>query len=1307
MTEPTDKLQANEQPAAIRPKRPKSIWRRLLCFISAVVFLPVLLLIGVLATENGMRIIVQLTDKWLDGLSIGNVSGSLQRGLVFDDLHFQRAGVDTRVARVRVQLDFGCLWQRTICVEDVSIGQLVINIDTAKLPPQSPRQNTDNAPMQRIELPLSIAIKNVQVERLSLSINHHQMNLADFHTALELDNDNGLRLSPTRINDFSFVRYSSDDEQENDERQTALKEADNTSIDWMRIEQTLTVPLLAELHRVQLPFAVHIPNIEGNNWQYHQIKDEQIQQHILVEKVQLQADADADVVQLAKLDIASSVGDLQAQGQIRLKDDFPLTFNIQAKSNELRVTEQLVVPPSTAHIKIDGSLKNLTALSVQSQGALDLQLNAQVELNRAKTPFSLHINSPTLSYPFVTEQQGDPQWQVRDLDLRLNGDLLDYQLKLSGQGGGKAIPSSTVEMTASGGLSYANIENLQLSALDGGVNVQGGLDWKDGFQWQSRVNLNHIDLGAYVRNWPAILSGNITSTGRIDAQNWQVSIPELDLQGSLEKRVLQLKGQLSSSKQTLLDIARLQLNYGENRMTAQGRLSQQSDFNLDINAPDLGGLLPNLSASVTGKVNLAGNIAKPDVNLELHGNKIQFQDIRLNKLFAKGKVNVAEQIQGRADVELTEFNYGDIHISRADVWMTGREENHQLHLRARGEPLAAVFNLYGNFDRTSQTWQGILSQIDIKSPFGNIANDKNINVHYDNKQLRATVSAHCWHHTDVDLCFPHSFQAGQTGEIPFEIKRLNLDIVNKLSERKDLLTGSLRSQGKVAWFSDKTPQVSLQLEGNNIGLAHKLDYGTFKLNLAQLTLNGQLENNNLSLKSDFRLAQQGRVSTDLKLSDIAKGRKLGGSLTIAQLNLSLLNQLLSGGEKVSGDVAANLSFGGDLTSPLLNGSFDIRQIKAKLKSLPFDLSDGELSLNFLGNRSTLHGDINTPDSRLNLAGEASWQSLNRWNSSVQVKTEGFSLDIPSMAKLKINADVSAQATPELLELSGEVAVPWARIAVEALPESAVSVSGDEVILDGKTDKKLTALSGKTPATTQSGMAIKSDLKIRIGDDVNINAYGLNSNLQGLLAVKQEKGNLGLYGQIALKNGRYASFGQDLLIRKGEIAFSGVPSQPLLNIEAIRNPEAMENNKVIAGIKVIGLADSPNVEVFSEPNMPQDQALSYILTGRSLENSGETGSSGSVGAALLGLGLGKSGKLVGGIGETFGIQDLNLGTAGVGESSQVVVSGNITPRLQVKYGVGLFDGLAEVTLRYKLLPQLYLQSVSGVNQAFDILYQFDF
>ena len=1306
MTEQGDKHQSNEtttEKTENKPKRKKTLFRRLLCLISAVVFLPVFLLIAALATESGTGLLVRLTDKLSDALSIESVSGSLQRGLVLNNLRFQTAGVDTQVAQTRLQLDFACLWQRKICVQDVSIKQPTINIDTALLPPsQRSRENNDSTPLHRIDLPLSMAIEKVQVENFALTINRHQMNLAHFHTAASLDNDNGLILSPTQIDGFSFMMQSSADEQ-----QASPKEADNRPIDWAQIEQTLTPPLLANLQQIQLPFDIHVQSIEGKNWQYQQVQDNRVQQDIRVETFRLQADVTDYLLRLQKLDIESSLGKVQAQGQMQLNNDFPLDFKVQTESYQLKATERLVIPPSRAQLQLSGTLKNQTALSVQTQGAVNAELTAQVELNRAKTPFSLHLYSPSVDYPFVTEKADSAPLKVRDIDLQLNGNLLDYQLKLSGQASGMQIPSSQLDLAAKGSLSYADIENLQLNALDGNLHLHGKLDWRNGFQWQSTADLNKINLGAYLKNWPAVLSGKLASTGQVDAQNWQVDLSELDIQGNLAKRALTLKGQLSASKQTLLDIAQLQLNYGDNHITAQGKISRQSDFNLTINAPDLRGLLPDLSASLTGKVNLAGDIDKPDVNLELHGNKIQFQDLRLNKLFAKGKVNVAEQIQGRVDLELTEFNYGDIHLSRADLWLTGREENHQLHLRAKGEPVAAVFNLYGNFDRTSQTWQGILNQIDIKSPIGNLTNDKNIQVNYDNKQLLATVSAHCWHNPDVDLCFPQTFRVGRTGEIPFEIKGLQLDLVNKLTERKELLKGSLNAKGNAAWFTDKAPQVSLQAEGKEIGLAHKIDYRTFKLTIPQLTLNGQLENNNLSLKSDIRLERQGHISTDLKLSDIAKGRKLGGSLVISQLNLNLVNQLLSGGESVSGEVTANLNVGGDLNSPLLNGSFTVDQIKAKMKSLPFELSDGEVNLSFHGKRSTLLGYVQTPDSRLDLNGDANWQDLNRWDSRVQVKTERFSVDIPSMAKLKINADVSAQATPELLRLSGEVAVPWARIAVESLPESAVSVSSDEVILDGKTDKNLTALPTKMAAKTKSGMAIESDLKIRIGEDVNFNAYGLNSNLQGLLAVKQEKGNLGLYGQIALKNGRYASFGQDLLIRKGEIAFSGLPSQPMLNIEAIRNPEAMENNNVVAGIKVIGLADSPNVEVFSEPSMPQDQALSYILTGRSLENSGETGSSGSVGAALLGLGLGKSGKLVGGIGETFGIQDLNLGTAGVGESSKVVVSGNITPRLPVKYGVGLFDGLAEVTLRYKLIPQLYLQSVSGVNQAFDLLYQFDF
>ncbi len=281
--------------------------------------------------------------------------------------------------------------------------------------------------------------------------------------------------------------------------------------------------------------------------------------------------------------------------------------------------------------------------------------------------------------------------------------------------------------------------------------------------------------------------------------------------------------------------------------------------------------------------------------------------------------------------------------------------------------------------------------------------------------------------------------------------------------------------------------------------------------------------------------------------------------------------------------------------------------------------------------------------------------------------------------------------------------------MEELPESAVAVSSDEVIMDGSAKNKAnrTALLNKNLPQNGAGMAIKADVSINIGDDVKLDAYGLKTDLNGLIKVRQGSKGLGLYGQVNLKNGTFASFGQDLLIRKGLISFTGSPSQPTLDIEAIRNPEAMEDANVTAGVKVTGIADAPEVKVFSNPSMSQDQVLSYLLTGRGLENSGDAGSSNSIAAALIGMSLSKSSKTVGAVGSAFGISDLNVSTAGIGDNTKVVVSGSLTPKFKVKYGVGIFAPLTELTLRYRLAPSLYLQWVSSVNQAVDLMYRFEF
>ena len=1291
MTEQTEKAAQTT-----KAKSPKRLWRWILCLVSAVIFLPIFALFALLSTESGQHKLLHWADAGLDALSIEQAQGNLKEGLTLKHLRFQTEGVDAHIEEAHLQLQLSCLWHLDVCIDDITLTQPSILIDTTLLPSSEPKKNS-NGNMKHVFLPISVQINRLAVNDFSLSLDKNKITLGTFHTAASLNNTDGLTLAPTQIENLNFTH----DLTSTTGNTEAPKNTDvSEPIQWENLEQVLRNPLLAEVQQIELPFAIHIQGVQGKNWRYQSLSGKNtVEQDILVSSAELQASATDDIIKLAKFDVQSSLGQLQANGQVAFQQDFPLQFDAFAKINNIGQNNDLVLPASQAEIRLSGALKKQTALSWQTQGALESQLNAQIQAAEPNLPLQMNLTVPQAQYPFNNK---DPL-KIQDFNLTVDGNLAAAQIQLKSAVSGMGIPNSDLALQAVAHLSDIAINQLKLNTLNGTADLTGKLNWRDGVEWNGHLALAKMPLNAYLADFPAIISGSLNSQGRINQGKPEISVSDIDLQGSLSQRPLSLTGNLHMAEQPLLNVPQLTFTYGDNKINAQGDLGSVSDFTLDINAPNLSGLLTGLSASVNGKGAVTGNIMHPNLVVDLTAKQFHFHDIDLAQASVKGQLNTEQQIQGQLNAQLNGFHYNDIKVNSLQLSASGDEQKHNLQLISEGSPIAANMNIVGNFDRTLQQWQGTINQLMLKTEFGHIQTNKSVAVTYDNKSTQSTIAAHCWMHSNIDLCFPQTFNVGTNGEIPFEIKRFDLAFINKILE-EDLLKGQLNSKGKVAWSTQAPLSAEIQINGNALSLAKKLDYRTFKLDMPKVVLNANLANNDLALKTEVHVQEQGKINADLKLQDIVNTRKLSGTFTIPHLNPAIVNQLLANDEKVSGELKANLTLGGNLSAPTLNGDILLKQLNAKIRALPFDIKNSELALHFAGTNSTLKGFVQTDDSRLNLSGEAHWKNINEWRTRLNAQAEKFKVDIPSMAKLTISPNIEISASPKLLELSGNIEIPKARIAIESLPDSAIEVSADEVILDGKTKRTLPK---NIPAETRSGMAVKSDLKIHIGDDVSLKAYGLKTNLNGLLSVRQEKGNLGLYGEVNLKNGRYASFGQDLIIRKGLISFVGQPSQPFLNIEAIRNPEAMEDNSVTAGVKVTGLAGSPSMTVFSEPGMPQDQALAYILTGRSLENSGDASSSGSVGAALLGMGLAKTGNVVGGIGKAFGIKDLNLGTQGVGDSSKVVVSGNITPRLQVKYGVGLFDGLAEVTLRYRLLPQLYVQSVSGVNQAFDLLYQFEF
>lgn len=1335
--------------SAVKPEKSRWCYRILLVLL-ILILSPMLFL----ATGYGQRTTIELADKFLDQLSVGSVEGSLQDGLALRNTQYIMDGVDVEVGQANLHLGFGCLLYRKTCVQNVALSDVKVAVDTTKLPPS--KEDEVREPFTELNFPIGIMVKNVQLDNIQVNVDDMEIGLAHLQTAISAEGRK-VTLLPSELKGVKLLlalpldegaqqavisaEKLAKNEVELEEAQEVVNiivkdavdkagdrivkrfrqiqgkddkgELASNKIDWEPIKAQLAKPLLSQAKPFKLPLDFSIEQLNIENVHIAQkARDEKgnvIAPIVLLDlyKANLQAESNDQEVLLKTLEVTSDRVNVSGLGKLQLNNNYPVDLNIVLNKPK---GADLQLPINGLELKLSGALYEKTLLNVKTTGDAKATLMGEVALADEKNPFNLSLKSDRVIYPFAPKK-GEEPLKLEKIDIALNGDPFDYQLIASTNSKGMNLPEGKLALKGKGTITNFNLQDLTLNALGGKAQLVGIVDWTEGVEWDAKTSLNNVNTKALAPEWAAVLNGGLNSKGYAgrgkEGADWAVDVSKINIKGNLLEKNLQLHGDLKSSAKTLLDVSNATLIYGENRIAMQGILGDKSNFLADIKAPNLQGLVPKLKAGINGNVKVLGKIAEPNLDLDLTANNVSYDELNLQHLTAKGKVTTEKSIQGNIEVGVQKFAYGEIKVDNANLVANGGEANHTLKLTSKGNPVGANLQISGKFDRLQQVWQGQLSNVAIETTdFGSFKTNQPVSVKYAHKQINANISAHCWNNPKLNLCFPQAFNAGKEGKVPFEIKGFDLAAIKELLDKSSQLSGVLNAKGDAAWFKNKQPEVNVEVDSNALTFVQKMDGGkSFPITLKPLKVKANLADNNLKLKTDLKIENNGRLTTDLAMNDISGKRALSGSIHIDQITLKLIKPLLTGGETVDGNINARLTMDGTATTPLLNGALNVTNLRAKSVTMPFDVTGGNLAMNFYGATSTLSGRIQTTESELHLAGDADWRNLEAWKTHVSAQANRFRLNIPNIAKVEFSPNIEATATPKTLTLGGTIDIPWARIEVEELPETAVSVSGDEVIMEGvKANRPKVSLN--VSKNNSDSMAIKSDIKINIGNDVKINAYGLKADLRGNIAVRQGKQGLGLYGQVNAR-GRFASFGQDLIIRKGVISFAGLPSQPNLNIEAIRNPEAMEDASVTAGVKVIGLADSPEVKVFGEPSMSQNEALSYILTGRSLENSGDAGSSNSIAAMLLSMSLSKSSKTVGKIGSTFGLNDLSVTTAGIGDNTKVEASASLTPKFRVKYGVGIFAPLTELTLRYNLAPRLYLQLVSSVNQAVDLLYRFEF
>lgn len=1177
--------------------------------------------------------------------------------------------IDAKVERLALAINFRCFFDPKVCVDELALQG--VNFQMPELPPASEEPEEETPPLRSISTPVPIFVNKVSFNDINVNVLGNQIDWQTFSTALSMQGDR-LVIAPTALKDINVALAPSEAEPEAAAEDP--KETDATPQDI--VLPGVWIPLTVEARRLD----IHNFKLAGET-------------PVIVNHLGLVARAGGERVDVKTLELDMPEVEGKLSTQVTLSADYPIKAQLDA------LVKQADAKGQKLSLSASGSVGDLSLNATLSE-LVQAEIKGDIQPLKTQLPFDVSIKNVQAQWPLF----GQSDYQVSVPSLAAKGSLDGYEVALETKASGKDIPAVDVALNGKGTLEQIDLESLVVKTLGGELSGKVMANWAAPINWQADLNLKNIQPGLQWKEAEGDISGSLSTSGSLTEQGgWQVSLPKLDIDGILRGYPLNVEGQLEASDKNgkgediQLTTQGLALSHGPNQLSAKGKIDKQILMDVEVNFPDFAKSVPDLAGKMQGKVALRGSLKEPDINLDLALNQINWQQqANVETITLKGDVTPLPAPKANLSLIANNITYDDIKVDSADLEVSGDEKLHQLTLDVVSDLVSTSLEIEGTFkQKPEMIWDGALRRLTLSSQQGPWSLQKSTAVKVNIDKQIANVQAHCWLQAKSSVCLTEDISVGNSGQAKLAINDFNFDQIKQFLPPETKLQGSVNAQAFAKWAPEKKPEVTLSVNMPKGQVEQALEQ-PIKVGWDSFSFKAALAKDKLDAEWLFDVKDNGDLSGKVSLLNVSSEKPtIDGKVALSTFHLDFLAPLIGEYSLFKANMNTDLALSGDVMHPKVNGQFLIDQMKLQGEVTPIDINSGQVVINFKGHQADLDAGIITPDGKLEITGDADWRDLQDWRTRARVFAKELKVDMPPMVKIKVEPDMTIDVTPQLAKVEGNINLPWGRIVIEELPPSAVGVSSDTVILN----KDL------QPVDEVAAMPfnVETDINIKIGDDFQLAAFGLKGGLKGSLNVTQKDKGPFIVGEVNIVDGSYRSFGQDLVIEEGKILMNGPADQPYVSIKAIRNPDNTQDD-VIAGVRVTGPASDPSVEIFSEPAMPQANALSYLLRGQDID--GESGGN-AMTTTLIGLSLAKSGRVVGEIGEAFGVQDLQLDTAGSGDDSQVTVSGYILPGLQVKYGVGIFNSLGEFTVRYRLMQDLYLEAVSGVDSAVDLLYQFEF
>ena len=396
--------------------------------------------------------------------------------------------------------------------------------------------------------------------------------------------------------------------------------------------------------------------------------------------------------------------------------------------------------------------------------------------------------------------------------------------------------------------------------------------------------------------------------------------------------------------------------------------------------------------------------------------------------------------------------------------------------------------------------------------------------------------------------------------------------------------------------------------------------------------------------------------------------------------------------------------GGRLRATLNGNRLDITEFR-----LQGGRGSGARIAGFSGNRTAAPQDGGT----LTGTGRITWGEASTGMSgiamSLQAEAKGLQVLVRADRQISVSGQLQAQLQQGQISLRGKLTTDRATIILP--DESAPSLGSDVVVRSAAKDKEdqakaqAAARANQTSAQAETLKPPDIAITLNLGRDFALNGHGITTRLTGEVDIRSSAvagAPPRVTGEVRTEQGRYRAWGQMLDVETGLIRFNGPYNNPSLDILALR-----PNISVRAGVQVTGSAQAPRVRLYSDPELPDAEKLSWVVLGRSAAAGGaEAAVLQQAALALLGRGGGGGNNTAANIANRLGLDEIGFKGPGTGEDATgaaLTFGKRLSKNLYVTYERSLSGTLGTLYIFYDLSRRLTLRGQTGERSAVDLIY----